>query len=76
MGSSWRSDLNSGRMPEWEVDLRKAVALVRSVQCRVYEVIGENGQYDDAADDGGLAERLGIAVGFIEGELPKKKEDS
>ncbi len=73
MGSSYRSDLNGGQMKEWEGKLRQAVALVREVENEVYETIGSDGQYDNAADDGGLVERLGIAIQFIEGELPKVK---
>jgi hypothetical protein len=74
MGSSYRSDLNSGRMTDWEAKLRQATTLVKEVISDVWECIGSDGQSDNAADDGGLAERLGIAVGFIEGELPNDKQ--
>lgn len=70
MGSSYRSDLKRGGMPDWEAPLREAVRLVRIVIGEVWETIGGDGQYDNAADDGGLAERLGIARRLIEGELP------
>lgn len=70
MGSSYRSDLKAGQMPTEEAKLREAVRLIREVARDWWEYVGTDGQYDNAADDGGLIERLGIAADFVEGELP------
>lgn len=70
MGSSFRSDMRSGGMEEWETPLRQACAIIRNIEDRVYRCIGDNGQYDDAGDDGALAEKLAIARRLIEEELP------
>ena len=72
MGSSYRSDLNGGYMSEWEKPLREACDKISFVISAVYEVLSDTGQFDNAADDGGLIERLSIAKEFIENELPKK----
>jgi len=74
MGSSYRSDLNGGRMKSWENELRQACQHIQNVISEVWDCIGSDGQYDNAADDGGLAERLSIAKQFIEDELPKGSE--
>lgn len=74
MGSSYRQDLNSGYMGIWETPLREAIDKIRFVITAIYESIGDDGQFDNAADDGGLAEKLSIAVRFIEEELPKSEK--
>lgn len=73
MGSSYSSDLANGSMKEWEKPLREAVASIRSVIGQVYDVIGSDGEYDNAGQDGALAERLGIACELIEAILPKPR---
>lgn len=73
MGSSYRSDLNAGRMPEEEAKLREAVRIVEEVRKGWWEFVGEDGQVDNAADDGGLIATLGIAVRLIREELPDEK---
>ena len=71
MGSSYRSDLRNGHMTKWEEKLRLSVKLIEEVQDEIYETIGSDGQFDNAADDGALSEKLGIAKQFILDELPK-----
>lgn len=71
VGSSYRSDLNSGRMPEWQAKLESACLLVEGVIDEVYECIGEDGQFDNAAQDGALNEKLRLAVRLIREEYPK-----
>lgn len=75
MGSSYRDDLNRGSIPDWEAKLRQSVTLIREVIADIREVIGSDGQFDNAADDGALLERLGIAVDFVLGELPPAKTE-
>lgn len=72
MGSSYRSDLNGGRMREWETKLRRAIVLLQEVKDEIWECVGSDGQFDNAADDGALAEKLGLAQRFISEELPKE----
>ena len=74
MGRSYRSALNSGDIPKWEEKLREALGLIGDVCASIYECVKDEDQYDNAADDGALRERLIIAASFIESELPKKKE--
>ena len=76
MGSSYRSDLGLGCVKEWELPLREAVRLIRNVRAEIYTVIGEDGQYDNAADDGGLCEILGLVIRLIERELPAETVES
>ena len=70
MGSSYRQDLQSGYMKDWEESIKKAIALVGWVEDRVINTIGDDGQYDNAASDGGLAERLSIVIRLLEETLP------
>ena len=70
MGSSYRQDLNGGSMKEWEHKLREACRLIDEVRDDISDCIGEDGQFDNAADDGALREKLWIARRFIEEELP------
>lgn len=70
MGSSYRDDLNCGLMPEWETKLRQAIEIIREVSDEVAECIGSDGQYDNAADDGALREKLWEAMGILRRELP------
>lgn len=76
MGSSYRSDLNRGHMPGWEYRLRTACKAIASVIDEVQDCIGDETQYDNAAADGALAEKLGLAKRLIEEELPKQVGDS
>lgn len=75
MGSSYRDDLNSGNMPEWETKLRNAISLIREVSDGVSECIGSDGQFDNAADDGALREKLLDAMSIIRRELPMTPEE-
>ena len=75
MGGSDRSALYGGRRPRWEAKLRRAMALIEEVREDLWEGLGADGQYDNAADDGALREKLGLAVRFIREELPPKKEE-
>ena len=70
MGSSYRSDLNGGSMREWEEKLRDAHRLIKQVRDEVSSNCGEDGQFDNAADDGALYGRLGVCLEIIAGELP------
>lgn len=70
MGSSYASDLRSGRMPEQETKLREAVRLVRGVIDEWFEFMRGEDQFDNAADDGALVAELGQAIRFIEDNLP------
>lgn len=74
MGSSYRDYLNRGSMKEWEAKLRQAIVLVEEVRDDLYDNLGSDGQYDNAADDGALGEKLWIAIRFIKEELPKDEE--
>lgn len=75
MGSSYRQDLNNGGEKEWQFKLEEAIRLIEEVREDLYECIGSDGQFDNAADDGALREKLGICVRFIEEELPKVKDE-
>ena len=75
MGSSYRTDLNNGRMPEWEASLREAIAIIDKVADDVSGTIGDDGQYDNAADDGALAEALRQAIRTIRAELPMTPQE-
>ena len=70
MASSYRSDLKSGSMREWESKLRQAIGLIESVADEVWECIGSDGQFDNAADDGELRGTLCEAVELLRAELP------
>jgi hypothetical protein len=75
MSGSYRSGLNGGYGdPSWAKKLRQACDLIHEVTLEVYQCAGEEDQSDNAADDGGLAEKLSLAVRLIEEELPKPKE--
>ena len=73
MGSSYRQDLNNGMMPSWEKELRKAVAILSTISADILECIGSDGQFDNAADDGALREKLGLAKRLILEELPDEQ---
>jgi len=73
MGSSYRSDLNLGHMKTWEIKLREAIKQIKEVIEEIYEYAGDDGQYDNAFDEGFLAGRLSIAIDIIRSELPKEK---
>lgn len=68
MGSSYASDLGSGRMPEQEAKLREAVRLVREVIAEWRDF--DHDQFDNAAQDGEFRADLGHAIRFIEDYLP------
>ncbi len=74
MSSSYRTDLNMGRMKEWEEKLRQAVTLIKEVKKEVAEFSDGEGQYDNMYDDGVLAGKLAVAISVIEFELPLPKE--
>lgn len=73
MGSSYRQDLNRATGGPWAEKLYTAVGLIRDVQEEVYDIVGCDGQYDNAADDGALAALLGAAIQLIESEIPGYK---
>jgi hypothetical protein len=75
MGSSYRDDLNRGYMPEWETKLRQAITLIQEVSEAVSECVGSDGQFDNAADDGALREKLWGAMAIIRAELPMTQEE-
>lgn len=75
MGSSYRDDLNRGFMPDWENTLREALRLIGGIADAVGECIGEDGQFDNAADDGALREKLWEAMAIIRAELPMTPEE-
>lgn len=75
MGSSYRSDLMNGRMPDWESQLRQAISLIESVESEVHDCIGDNGQYDDAAEDGELRETLWRAKEAILSVIPPTEKE-
>mgnify|MGYP001564777209 CR=1 FL=1 len=72
MGSSYRQDLNNGQAKGLEFSLKEAVRLIEEVREELYRTIGDDGQFDNAADDGRLLERLLIARDLIQDELPKQ----
>lgn len=72
MGCSYRDDLRRGSMREDEAKLRQAIALILEVAAGWSELIGCDGQFDNAADDGAFRERLHIAASLIESQLPQQ----
>ena len=70
MGSSYSSDLRSGRMPECESRLRQALTLIESVAVDFRDFIGDTGQFDDAAEDGCTCEALRRAADEIRSLIP------
>ena len=73
MGSSYRSDLNNGMMPSWENKLKSAIVTIEDIADELGGLIGDDGQFDNAADDGALRERLLDASEIIRRELPMTK---
>lgn len=76
MAGSYRGDLNSGHMPEWESELLEACIRIEGIVARVYAVAYEEDQTDNAADDGGLAEKLSLAARLVREELPKRPKEA
>ncbi len=76
MGSSYRSDLKCGDMPEWEKPLRAAVATIKEVSRDVFDSACSHGESENAADDGALSSRLDLACELIESELPTSEPDN
>lgn len=74
MGSSVRSELKHGNQPQWELKLREAALKVSEVIRDVYEYMSDDLDYDNTADNGGLAERLSIAKDLIMAELPERPQ--
>lgn len=74
MGSSYRQDLNGGRMKDWETKIRQAATLVDEVRSELLEWSSDGDQTDNASDDGALSERLGIVESLLLDEVPKTKE--
>ena len=75
MGSSYRSDLNGGRIRSWELKLRSAVNLIREVTDELSDSIGSDGQFDNAAEDGVLRDILCDVMNTIKDELPMTPEE-
>ena len=75
MGSSYSSDLRNGRMPEWEKSLRDAVSLIDSVASSVSECIGDDRQFDNAAEDGALRESLWRAMDILREAIPPTEQE-
>ena len=75
MGSSNRTDLKQGRVPQWEHELRLAISHIESVAAAAWNSAGDDGQYDNAADDGALCENLYSAAQLLRSELPKTREE-
>lgn len=75
MGSSYSSDLRNGMMPEWENNLRQAISLISVVSDSVSECIGDNGQFDDAAQDGALLETLQQAIDILRETIPLTEQE-
>lgn len=73
MSGSLRSELHRGGLKSWAIKLKAAESLIGQVITEVYSGIGEDGQYDNAGDDGGLAERLSIAKQLISETMPTSK---
>ena len=71
MGSSYRTDLRRGSMAEAEAGLRTCVRILGETIAEWQMYIGDDGQYDNAADDGGLIERLEIARDLIADTIPR-----
>lgn len=71
MGSSYRSSLKRGDLESVEKPLREACVLIREALRQMWDCMSMEDQTDNAASDGGFCERMGIALEFIEGELPK-----
>ena len=63
-------------MADWEQKLRKACALIEDVRNDIWETLGDDGQFDNAADDGGLREMLGLARHLILAELPETPREA
>lgn len=76
MGSSYRSDLNcgSGNTKDWAEKLSEACLLIEQVRKEVSDCIGSDGQFDNAAEDGALQEKLGLAQMFLMDELGAKQK--
>ena len=70
MGSSYSTDLKGGRMPECESRLRQAVSLIELVAEQFGDLIGDTGQFDDAAEDGCTCEALRRAADEIRSLIP------
>lgn len=70
MGSSYSTDLKGGRMPECESRLRQAVSLIELVAEQFSDLIGDTGQFDDAAEDGCTCEALRRAADEIRSLIP------
>ena len=70
MGSSYRSDLKAGFLTEWQGKLQSACALILDVRREASSALADEGQSDNAAETGGLLERLDIAYELIMAELP------
>ncbi len=75
MGSSYRTDLNRGDMHNWEADLREAIRIIEHVADQVSDCLGDDGQSDNAADDGALCNLLWQAIKIIKAELPLLPEE-
>jgi hypothetical protein len=75
MGSSYSAELRSGRVPEWEKSLREAMSLIDSVASSLSYRIGDNNQFDDAAEDGALRESLWNAMNLLREAIPLNEQE-
>lgn len=57
MVSSYRSCLNSGLCPEWELDLRRAIKSIRSIIANLHDACSDDRQFNNAADDDARKEK-------------------
>ena len=70
MSSSYRSDMADGLCAEWSEPLRDCVDTLYRIAAEVRDCACEEDVSEDAADDGGLFERLSIAAQLINAVLP------
>lgn len=71
---SYRQQLLDGKMPDWDLKLRKCVFDLRSVVAEILIRTKREGQSsDNAFEDGGLVVKLDLIQRMISEELPPKK---
>ena len=71
---SYRQQLLDGKMPDWDIKLRKCVFDMGSVVTEIMVRAGMDGQSaDDAFEDGGLVAKLALIQRMILEELPPRK---
>lgn len=70
MSGSFRSYLKSGMLTEVEGQLRTAIRSLETAREWLWDAQQGEDQLDNAADLGGLCERLSICITLIREELP------